>query len=82
LTWLRPHCLAVSLLVLGGLGVSTAVQPAAAAPSATAAYFHDRDCADFSSQRQAQRFFERHNPGRDPHRLDADNDGIACEDLA
>lgn len=40
----------------------------------------DRDCSDFATQRAAQRFFERHNPSADPHRLDSDGDGIACED--
>ncbi|MGB7684188.1 MAG: excalibur calcium-binding domain-containing protein [Solirubrobacterales bacterium] len=51
-----------------------AAQPAGA--------IYDRDCSDFASQRQAQRFFKNHNPRRDPHRLDGDNDGIACEALA
>lgn len=43
----------------------------------------DRDCADFSSQAQAQAYFEagggssRYNFDR----LDADHDGIACETL-
>lgn len=41
----------------------------------------DRDCSDFSTQRQAQHFFNHHHPRLDPHRLDADHDGIACEDL-
>jgi len=41
----------------------------------------DRDCADFDTQNEAQQFFENHNPQQDPHNLDADNDGIACEDL-
>lgn len=40
----------------------------------------DRDCSDFSTQPEAQQFFERHQPG-DPHRLDGDGDGIACESL-
>jgi endonuclease YncB( thermonuclease family) len=40
----------------------------------------DRDCLDFSSQRSAQRFFEANRPG-DPHRLDGDGDGVACESL-
>lgn len=40
----------------------------------------DRDCSDFATQPQAQAFFERHGPG-DPHRLDGDNDGEACESL-
>jgi hypothetical protein len=40
----------------------------------------DRNCADFRNWSEAQAFFE--NAGRgDPHRLDADNDGIACESL-
>jgi hypothetical protein len=40
----------------------------------------DKDCADFSTWRQAQNFYKRHGgPKRDPHRLDADRDGIACE---
>jgi hypothetical protein len=49
------------------------------APTATAA---DRDCSDFSSWRAAQKFYKRHGgPRYDPHRLDADRDGIACESL-
>lgn len=40
----------------------------------------DQNCSDFNTQRAAQNFFERHQPG-DPHRLDGDNDGRACESL-
>jgi endonuclease YncB( thermonuclease family) len=40
----------------------------------------DRDCGDFDTQPEAQRFFERHQPG-DPHGLDGDGDGQACESL-
>lgn len=41
----------------------------------------DRDCSDFASQRAAQIFFLKHGgPRRDPDRLDADHDGVACED--
>jgi hypothetical protein len=40
----------------------------------------DMDCSDFRTQREAQVFFESQGPG-DPHRLDRDNDGIACEAL-
>lgn len=40
----------------------------------------DRDCGDFSTQAEAQRFYERHRPG-DPHRLDGNGDGAACESL-
>jgi hypothetical protein len=49
--------------------------------AAPASAFRDRDCADFSTQAQAQRFYKKHNPRRDPHRLDADRDGLACESL-
>lgn len=42
----------------------------------------DYDCSDFSNQAEAQRFFENQGgPVRDPHRLDRDRDGIACETL-
>jgi hypothetical protein len=37
----------------------------------------DYDCEDFASQEEAQEYLL---PG-DPYRLDADNDGVACEDL-
>lgn len=39
----------------------------------------DLDCRDFSTQAEAQAFFEK-TPG-DPHGLDRDNDNIACEHL-
>jgi micrococcal nuclease len=40
----------------------------------------DRDCSDFSTRAQAQAFFEAARPG-DPHQLDSDDDGEACESL-
>lgn len=41
----------------------------------------DKDCSDFPTQRAAQSFFLKHGgPRYDPDRLDADHDGIACED--
>lgn len=44
--------------------------------------FEDRDCGDFSSQTEAQRFFESEGgPSYDPHGLDRDKDGIACESI-
>lgn len=42
-------------------------------------YFVDRDCDDFSSQEEAQKFFEIADG--DPHNLDSDGDGEACESL-
>jgi hypothetical protein len=46
----------------------------------TASAATDLDCSDFATQAEAQAEFNR-VPG-DPHRLDADSDGIACETLA
>ena len=44
--------------------------------------FGDRDCGDFSSQAEAQRFFEDEGgPSSDYHGLDRDKDGIACESI-
>lgn len=41
---------------------------------------YDRDCGDFPSQAAAQRFFLANGgPYSDPHGLDAEGDGIACE---
>lgn len=63
--------LIAALLVVAALTI-----PAASAPAA------DKDCSDFSSWRAAQKFYKRHGgPRYDPHRLDADHDGIACESL-
>lgn len=42
----------------------------------------DYDCADFSSQDEAQEVFEdAGGPDDDPYNLDRDGDGIACETL-
>lgn len=40
----------------------------------------DYDCTDFSTHEEAQEFFESEGSG-DPHGLDRDGDGIACETL-
>lgn len=45
-------------------------------------YGPDRDCSDFETHAEAQRFFvAAGGPASDPHRLDSDGDGIACESL-
>jgi hypothetical protein len=50
-------------------------------PAAASAQHRDKDCADFRSQKSAQIYFLKHGgPRSDPDRLDADHDGIACED--
>jgi hypothetical protein len=42
----------------------------------------DMDCSDFATQAEAQAFFLAHGgPDRDPHGLDRDGNGIACESL-
>lgn len=62
---------ALVLVVAGALSLTPTVASARS----------DKDCADFSSQRAAQIFFLKHGgPRYDPDRLDADHDGIACED--
>jgi len=44
--------------------------------------YGDRDCGDFSSQVEAQSFFEAEGgPYSDYHGLDRDEDGIACESI-
>jgi hypothetical protein len=68
------RCVAAPILALALFAAALLAQPAAGA-------IRDRDCSDFGTQRQAQRFFNHHHPRLDPHRLDADHDGFACEDL-
>lgn len=56
--------------------------PKTPAPSQEDVSGPDKDCSDFSSWEEAQAFFEAAGgPERDPHRLDQDGDGLACESL-
>lgn len=60
-------------LLLVGLSLSTWSQLPASAVM-------DRDCGDFPSQAAAQNFFLANGgPRNDPHRLDDEGDGVACE---
>ena len=44
--------------------------------------FTDRNCGDFDTWQEAQDFFlSEGGPEEDPHRLDGNKDGIACESL-
>ena len=44
--------------------------------------YGDYDCSDFSSQSEAQDFFESEGgPDSDYHNLDRDGDGYVCESL-
>jgi hypothetical protein len=68
-------------LVLGAclaVGGSSAVH-AELPPCATTGDL-DCDCEDFDCLEEAQTFYNMVSPG-DPHELDADGDGIACESL-
>lgn len=53
---------------------------ALAVSAAPAAAKVDKDCADFPTQKAAQKWFKHHHPRQDPSGLDADHDGVACED--
>lgn len=69
----RLRTLAVTVLVVPLAAVALAT------PSPT--YAADMDCTDFATQAEAQDFFDSHDPAHDPHGLDADGDGVACETL-
>lgn len=72
----RPRALVATplLALVTGLLAVLGASPAQAS---------DRDCGDFASQRAAQLFFlDNGGPRSDPHALDADGDGIACESNA
>ena len=63
---------------------ATATATPTPAPTATptATEEPDRNCSDFDTWRKAQDFFlSAGGPESDPHGLDGDNDGIACEGL-
>ena len=69
------------LLTATTLLLSTAallVATALAGSVVPAQAFVDQDCSDFATQAAAQAFFLAAGPG-DPHRLDAEGDGLACE---
>ena len=63
-----------TILSLAIVGASLLLAPGTSVAQA------DRDCSDFRSWEEAQAFYEQSGPG-DPHSLDADHDGIACESL-
>jgi len=70
---MRNRLSALLALAVAGAALSVAAPPSYAVG--------DRDCGDFASQRAAQIFYLKHGgPQSDPHRLDSDSDGIACED--
>jgi hypothetical protein len=64
----------IAMCAVAALSIALAAVPAAA-------HNDPKDCSDFNSQRAAQHWFLKHHPKQDPAGLDADHDGIACEDL-
>lgn len=65
--------IAIAIAAIAGLGLGLVATGAGAQSS-------DRDCSDFPNQASAQSFFlASGGPSSDPHGLDADNDGVACE---
>ena len=66
-------------------GVDTPLGGPTPAPAPTAAgppVGGDRDCGDFATQAEAQAFYEAAGgPAADPHGLDRDGNGLACESL-
>src|SRR4051794_28385075 len=68
------------LLPLGVAAVIWSTATAAAAPTATTS---DKNCSDFSTQQQAQQYFDSHGGSRSNNvdGLDRDHDGVACETL-
>ena len=59
---------------------ATALLISTFAVTSPAQAFTDKNCADFDSQKAAQVFFLKNGgPQSDPHGLDSDGDGVACE---
>ncbi|ETP69455.1 LPXTG cell wall anchor domain-containing protein [Planococcus glaciei] len=63
------------------LGSSLALLLVTGTPFVTQADINDKDCGDFSSQQEVMEFWYANgfNATNDPHRLDGDDDGLACE---
>ena len=73
---MRKTTFSAALAALLGLVATMLVSFSAPAGAASL----DRDCGDFPSQAAAQNFFLANGgPQNDPHRLDDEGDGIACE---
>jgi hypothetical protein len=73
-TRMRPRVIVVVRAAGAGGGVAFARRKM----RKTKKPFRDRNCDDFATQDEAQRFYEANRPGTDPHRLDTHRNGIAC----
>jgi micrococcal nuclease len=63
----------------GCSGSESESSPASPSASAGAAQDNNLDCASFETHEEAQRVLEQDSS--DPHYLDGDDDGVACEEL-
>ena len=69
----------ISLVAVAALAL-TALAAFSGMTATAAPKIVDKDCADFNSQKAAQDFFlDNGGPNSDPHNLDSDGDGVACE---
>ena len=67
---------------LDGDSDGIACQSLPGSPFEETEYIDDRNCSDFDTWGEAQEFYEAEGgPSSDPHRLDKDGDGIACQSL-
>ncbi|MYA43039.1 MAG: hypothetical protein F4Z31_14975 [Gemmatimonadetes bacterium] len=85
----------ITILLLVGLATACTTEEPAPTPPPTATQAPatptasgydpagpDRNCGDFATWREAQDFYEAAGgPAADPHRLDRDRDGVACQSL-
>ena len=63
-------------------GDGIACQSLQGSPARVSESLQDRNCSDFDTWGEAQEFYEAEGgPSSDPHRLDKDGDGIACQSL-
>lgn len=62
------------------LGQTDHASPSPTTKLTTQYFGGDKDCKDFKTHAEAQAFFESAGPG-DPHRLDSNGNGLACESL-
>lgn len=73
----------LSALLLGSVLAVSVIAPAAAQQRGPSGADGTYNCADFDTQEEAQAFYESQGgPAEDPHGLDGDSDGIACETLS
>jgi len=85
-----PLAIIIGFIILGfmldGDNAPERVSTPTTSPSTTSNFIlpscasTDCDCGDFSTHAYAQWFYENYNPG-DKHRLDGNDDGVACESL-